>query len=277
MQVSTTFSNGIKLHGIQTGTVSVKPEHFAYSGLGLLRIPKILLAKKWMPEMPIWVWLIESPSGNFLIDTGESTSFYDENHFSKRDNLNRKIVKIKIKKEEEIHRQLARLGFTPAQIDAVILTHMHIDHIDGVEFFSQSEFFASQLEWEKPFGVPLSVLPKGFKPSLIQHSKTELPFVGAYRFTDEISLVSTPGHTLGHQSVLLDTGAGHVLLAGDTSFNEEQLKKGKVGGISLSIKKAKQSLKNIGQLSRETSLVYLPSHDPESGKRLVEGIPTLCE
>ncbi len=272
MRFTKDFKNGFKVHGIQTGTVAVKREHYQYSGLGGLRFPMILFGKKWKPDMPIWTWLIETPTGNYLIDTGETAEYYNEDHFKDNkgdDYVNRKILDIKIKEAEQLDFQLEELGFSTNDIDAVIFTHLHLDHIDGIRYLSNAEFICNELELEKPFGVPFSVIPKWFQPKKIKHEKTNLPFKGSFQLTKNISLVSTPGHTFGHQSVLLEMDNTHILFAGDTTFTQEQLIKGKIGGINIDIKQSKETLNKIKILAKETDLVYLPSHDFDSQNRLL--------
>lgn len=272
MAFTQTFPNGIKIHGFQTGSVSVSQEHFQYSGLGILRIPKILFSQGLLPPMPIWVWAIETPHGNYLIDTGETVDYYAPDHFkSKADDFaNRRILEIQITEAEQINHQLAEVGLSPDKMDAVIMTHMHVDHTDGIGFFPKQPFLISKVDWARPIGIPLSSFPSWFKGTKISHGPTELPFKGAYEVAEGMTIISTPGHTFGHQSVLLDVGAYHVMIAGDTTFTESQLLHNQVGGITLDIRTAKRTLKQIQQLSRETKLIYLPSHDPESGQRLMD-------
>jgi glyoxylase-like metal-dependent hydrolase (beta-lactamase superfamily II) len=271
MIVTKDFNNGIKVHGIQTGTVAVKKEHYEYSGSGILRIPKILFGKTFVPEMPIWVWCIETSHGNYLIDTGETTDYFEKDHFKKRneDFVNRKILRINTVEANNIDHQLRKIGLSSAKIDAVIMTHLHIDHTDGMRFFDNSAFFISKTDWEKPFGAALSTFPKWFNGNQITCEGNDFSPLKNHRFSKEIDILATPGHTLGHQSVLLHVGEYHILFAGDMTFSEEQLLTGKFGGINLDLKQSKESITNIKALSKKTNLIYLPSHDPRSGHRLM--------
>ena len=82
---------------------------------------------------------------------------------------------------------------------------------------------------------------------------------------------------MGHQSVLLSVDNYSILFAGDMSFNEYQLKNKIVGGINMNIKKSINTIEMVQKFSRENNLIYLPSHDPNSGKRLLELTTTICK
>jgi glyoxylase-like metal-dependent hydrolase (beta-lactamase superfamily II) len=277
MIISKEFSDGTKVHGIQTGTVSVKEAHYQYHGQGLLRIPQILFSQNWINDLPIWTWVIQTKLGNYVIDTGESTAFYDPYHFTKAsDNwVNRRILKIHIQPQQQLNYQLGQIGLTPNQIDAVILTHLHIDHIDGVDYFPQARFLVSRQDLQKPYGFPLSILPSWFKPDQLDYSPYNY-FQGVHRLSNQLAVVATPGHTFGHQSVLLEIDGYTLFFAGDTSFTETQLMRNQVGGISVQIAVSKETLQRIRTFSRDTRLIYLPSHDSMSGQRLADLQLTTC-
>jgi glyoxylase-like metal-dependent hydrolase (beta-lactamase superfamily II) len=70
---------------------------------------------------------------------------------------------------------------------------------------------------------------------------------------------------------MLEVDGCHILFAGDTTFNEDQLLRNQFGGFSVSLQGARDTLSNIRAFSRMTRLIYLPSHDPKSGERLLKG------
>ena len=270
--ISLALEDGLKIHGIQAGTVAVKKPHREYKGLPMLSFPSILLSKKWTEAMPIWVWLIESSAGNFLIDTGENIGIHEEDYFGddrQAEFVIQNILDIKITQEQQIDHQLAGIGLSTDDIDAVIMTHLHLDHTDGLKFFPNAEILIARKEWENPWGAITSTFPKWLSPKLIDYEKSALPFGQAFKITDKLQVVPTPGHTRGHQSVILETEKKTFFFAGDASFSDEQLQSGKVAGICISFKHARTSYTNILDYAKHTELVYLPSHDVNSGQRLL--------
>lgn len=271
MIITKEFSQGIKVHGIRTGEIAVKREHFNYSGRGMLRFYNILFEKNWVSFMPIWNWLIETPQGNYMIDTGLTTGFYQHDYFKgKIENyVNRKIMKVKTVEELRIDNQLHQIGLNADKIDNIILTHLHLDHVDGAKYFPKAEFLVSKTDWNKPLGAPVTTFPKWLKPLTIDYKTTDLPFDGVFNIGQNLKIVPTPGHTNGHQSVLLEVDGYTIMFAGDITFNQQQLIDHKVGGINMNIKQTKNTISKVQTLGKQTPLIYLPSHDREAGDRLL--------
>ncbi len=277
MLFTQSFGEEVRIHALQTGTVAVKKAHFQYTGPERLRMPFILFDPRWVAPMPIWTWLVETPFGKYLIDAGETTHFFNKDHFKDQIEafVNRSILKIRIKEEEELHRQLAVLGLSPNQLDLVVFTHLHLDHVDGVRHLNGVECWVQQEEWRRPFGVPFSALPSSFQPKLMDFPDEDEVFAQSRKIDDWVDLIPTPGHTYGHQSVRIRTRKYTIILAGDTTFTEAQLRQNRVGGIHVDRHLSRETIKKIQLFcGMEGNVIYLPSHDPESAYRLVNKVCT---
>lgn len=114
----------------------------------------------------------------------------------------------------ELLDDLRELGTKPSDIDAVILTHLHWDHIDNLDLFNKAEIYNPE--------------------KLTENSKiSELP---------EMKIISTPGHTPEAKCYLYD----NVLFSGDTIFHFDNI--GRVdlpGGSMQDMKKSLEKLKKI--------------------------------
>ena len=105
--------------------------------------------------------------------------------------------------------QLEALGVKPADIKYVAVSHTHPDHIGNVELFPQSMLLVqkAEYEWPTPFGVGR------FKP---EHPVTKLEGDHDVFGDGSVTIIATPGHTPGHQSLLVKLPkTGALVLSGD--------------------------------------------------------------
>jgi len=81
--------------------------------------------------------------------------------------------------------------------------------------------------------------------------------------------VFTPGHTMGHMSVVLRTGSGEVLLAGDAIFMHRTLEDDHLPGLVADEHLFRRSLREIRQYKKETpDALVIPGHDWEAWQAL---------
>jgi N-acyl homoserine lactone hydrolase len=116
--------------------------------------------------------VIEHPERIFVIDTGENSKINEPDYFKSSgwfaNWFNQTMFKFEISREEEIDQQLLYLGIRPKDLSAVILTHLHLDHIDGLKYFPETKILVNKLEWEHPYGDLPRLYPSWFKPELIE-------------------------------------------------------------------------------------------------------------
>jgi N-acyl homoserine lactone hydrolase len=105
--------------------------------------------------------------------------------------------------------QLDQLGVKPSDIKAMAISHTHPDHIGNVEMFPTAMLYVQKDEYEWPGA---NSAPR-FKP---EHPVTELAGDRDIFGDGSLTILSTPGHTPGHQSLLVKLPhTGPVVLSGD--------------------------------------------------------------
>ena len=142
-------------------------------------------------------WLVRHPEALILVDTGIAE------HLPPADVKALKFVRIPILEA------LAGLGVEPGEIDMVLNSHLHADHAGGNLHFDHAEIFVQPAELaaarEPDYSVPEDLDLDGGR-----YRERE----GDYEFLPGIRVLSTPGHSPGHQSFMLKTDAGRLILAG---------------------------------------------------------------
>ena len=129
----------MKIHLLQTGTVEVK-DAFLHAGPGPRGRMKLLLPGPFAPPIPIHVCLIEHAGQRILVDTGEVATAKDL-----------PFARYHVKPTDELPHVLEPHGVTPAELDTVILTHLHGDHHDGAVHVP-GPVLVSDLEWRAANG-----------------------------------------------------------------------------------------------------------------------------
>jgi N-acyl homoserine lactone hydrolase len=286
IQTAVYYCNGkeVKVHAVQTGSISVKENFLKRKGPGFLSKLNILLGNGYADFMPIWVWVIEHPEGIFVIDTGEiaesdDKAFYKKESIGTKFNLIAMSNRRRIGKADELDTQLEKLGIGPGQVSRVVMTHLHGDHTDGLKFFPNNEIIVNEAEHARPYGNLPTTYPKWFAPTLVNFSRDRVDvFDSAYPLTrsEDLLLVPTPGHTHHHSSLLLKTDKEHILFAGDVSYTAHQLLNDQFAGANIDYTASRKTYDNVVAYAKKYPLVYLPSHDANSARRLAgkECLPT---
>lgn len=207
-------------------------------------------------DFALLVWLIEGPSGPCLVDCG--TRHIDEMNEGAAHVLAEPITQ---RPEEDVLRQLARHGRSPEDIQAILVTHLHFDHVDNLDLFPCARIIVSARGFHEATKNP------GWVGSWAP-GKTLEGMTGPWRprvvLTDDaevlpgIRTVWLGGHSPCSQGVLVDTAAGQVLLAGDTIHRFENLEQMRPIGIYHSLDECRAALERV----RAMNVTVMPGHDP---------------
>jgi 4-pyridoxolactonase len=207
-------------------------------------------------RFPVYSVLIEHPDGIFLFDTG-----YDLD-------LVNAVLPFEMPEqtpEQTVPAQLAKCGLKAQDVDAVINSHLHFDHCGGNKHLVNATTFLHQDELrEARTPEPFERLGYGDKSFDHPNAKFEL-LEGDVRFADGIHLFHTPGHTVGHYSMLLEFDQGRPLLfMADVSYTAAAYAGDLQAGFHNDPVAGVRSIRRIKRLAKETGAEVIFTHDAEA-------------
>ena len=199
--------------------------------------------------MPVNMYIIDHPKGLVLFDTGNNVAISDGNcksHWTSWicDNLQPSQTRAEV-----IDKLLEKVGYSVGDVKIVITSHSHLDHIGNIEMFPDAIHVIQKKElyqawWPEKFQRGGAHVMADYDDA---RDFTYFELDGDYDLFGDGSMVviSTPGHTLGHQSVKVQLAeTGTVLLTQDAVWVEENLE-GYPAGLNYSILDYNKSVERI--------------------------------
>ena len=206
---------------------------------------------EWHPEhgtfepFPVHAWVIRHPDGAILVDTGIGlgNGLIDEWYNPQGVSLSA---------------SLGTAGLAPSDIVAVVVSHLHFDHC-GQQATLSAPTYVQAVE------VEAAQAPRYTVPDWAAIPKSRLRLVhGDQEIAEGIRLVSTPGHTPGHQSVVIEAGGKRVVIAAQCAYRAEELRSGQPAASNIHdetwMDAARDSLQRLKSLAPFAAHL---SHDPE--------------
>jgi N-acyl homoserine lactone hydrolase len=148
--------------------------------------------------------------------------------------------------------ELNAVGVNPSDIKYLAISHTHPDHVGNVEMFPQAMLLVqkAEYEWPNPLGVGR------FKP---EHPVKKLEGDHDVFGDGSVTILSTPGHTPGHQSLLVklpETGA--IVLSGDAVHFKSNWDNRRVPSINTDKESTTTSMERIaGVMAKEKAQLWI--------------------
>jgi glyoxylase-like metal-dependent hydrolase (beta-lactamase superfamily II) len=217
---------------------------------------------RWSPGVNVGVplpvsdncYLIHHEQGWFLWDTGLADAIA-----ATPDGVTAANGAMLVKRTKTLAAQLDTLGVKPPEIKAMAISHTHPDHIGNVESFPQVMLYVQKAEYEWPGegGAPR------FNP---EHPVTLLVGDRDIFGDGSVMIISTPGHTPGHQSLLVKLPkTGAVLLSGDAVHFKDNWDNRRVPAMNVNKEQTIASMQRIADiLAKEHAQLWINHDKPQS-------------
>ena len=207
-----------------------------------------------MIHSPSYYALVRKDGENILIDSGFDAVDWVAAH-----------IGMECKAEKTVEELLAEKGLTPADIHKVVFTHLHWDHIGSIEKLTNAVFYCQKNELECAINPPEGVI--GYNADLSEKLKAlQHRFVtveGDQELFPGLWVITTGGHSVGSQAVIVETAYGKLAMPGDNIARYRNLEENIPAGLVVDLQEAITSVDKI----RQNCDIILPSHDWQTAER----------
>lgn len=159
-------------------------------------------------DIDVFAYLVRHEDGLFLVDTGVGTG-------------NGVIDELYRPHRTPLADALGRVGARIKDVRAVINSHLHFDHCGNNRLFAGIPIYAQAHEVEAAKGK-LYTVPEWVAAGDGRYEQIS----GDCEIAQGVTLLSTPGHTPGHQSVALETDNGLKLIAAQAAYTAAEFNSG---------------------------------------------------
>lgn len=212
---------------------------------------------------PYVFWYIRAGDKNLLVDTSIEADDYRNHHPG--------FSRLPFESIQTFEEALAKVSCLPENIDIVIQTHLHMDHMYNTRKCKNAKIYVQRTELEFALN-PHPIFEVLFSRNMIESLDFEV-ISGDQPILPGIDVIMAPGHTPGCQAVAVDTAEGKAVITGACSILENYFPpediKTKISpfgtypviapGIHTDLFQAYDSALKIKQIAD----IIIPMHDPE--------------
>jgi glyoxylase-like metal-dependent hydrolase (beta-lactamase superfamily II) len=261
-------SLGFALAALAAGCGSMAPA----SGGGVQRLYVLYCGEAQIPDVSAW-----SPGFNvgqqavfsdncYLIRHGSEWMMWDSGYADSLADKPEGIVgpRSRALRSKTLASQLAEIGVAPSQISRLAFSHSHGDHVGNGNLFTAATLYIQKAEYDAAFGAEPAKY--GFVPATYEQLRANrvVKLEGDFDvFGDgSVTILSTPGHTPGHQSLLVRLPVtGAVVLSGDAAHFQENFDKRRVPGFNYDKDQSLQSMDKLDRIVKAERAQLWINHD----------------
>jgi glyoxylase-like metal-dependent hydrolase (beta-lactamase superfamily II) len=212
-------------------------------------------------RVPVPAFLIDHPHGAAVFDAGLHPDL-------QRDPAGRlgplaEWFGVEFAPGEELAARLAAVGFDPARIRWLVVSHLHFDHVGGCGQLPNARLVVQRREWEAGRDAELA-RASFYDPRDYDLGHAVLAVAGEHDLFGDgrVHCLPTPGHTPGHQSLRVRLDGGEVVLTADACYLRRTLEEGALPPVAHDREAMRASLARLRAL-RDAGARLVFGHDPE--------------
>ena len=164
-------------------------------------------------------------------------------------------------------KRLAEMGLKPSEIDIVVNTHCHYDHIEANYLFKGKPLIVHEKEVEYCSNLYWPEFTEAFMGIMDLNAIS-----GERKLSDNVRVIETLGHTPGSISLLAETKDGLVTCIGDAAIIREDLLEFRVPSVVTKNIAPEVSINSLKRIAELNPYMVIPGHDapfdPQTGKAL---------
>lgn len=204
-------------------------------------------------RFPVYSVLIEHPDGLMMFDTG-----YDLD-------LVNAMLPFELPEQtaaQTLPAQLEKCGFATSEVSVLINSHLHFDHVGGNKHLTEATCYLHELELREA-RTPEPFERFGYADRSFDHPTARFELLsGDVQLADGIHLFHTPGHTVGHYSLLVELQNSHPLLfMADVSYTEAAFAADQQAGFHNNPVDGVRSIRRCKHLAKEWGAEVIFTHD----------------
>lgn len=201
---------------------------------------------------PYLLFLVEHPRGRVVFDTGMHPKWKTAG----------RARRIEVGETDDVVSVLARAGVRPEDVEHVVASHLHYDHAGGLQFFPAASVWVQAAELRFAHS-PAVYQRELYDADDFDHGLRWRQLEGGHDLFGDgaVTILPTPGHTPGHQSLCVELPSGLHVLAADASYLDAGMRARRLPGVVWNPDAMVASWETLEALERQRGARLIFTHD----------------